>query len=46
MGFTSVEAKKLVASTQAQLQREAEEAAAQATSLIPEIQQTEEAQLD
>jgi hypothetical protein len=46
MGLTSLESKKLVANTQAQLQREAEEAAEEATTLIPEVQQTEEDQLD
>lgn len=42
MGFTFVEAKKLVANTKAQLQREAEEAAQQAASLNPEVQQVQE----
>ena len=42
MGFTSVEAKKLVANTQAQLQREAEEAAQQAASLNPDVEQVQE----
>jgi hypothetical protein len=38
MRFTSIEAKKLVANTRAQLQREAQQAAEQAASINPEVE--------
>jgi hypothetical protein len=42
MGLTSIEAKKLVANTQAQLRREAEEATQEATAQNPEVPQMNE----
>jgi hypothetical protein len=42
MGLTSAEAKKLVANTQAQLRRKAEEATREATAQNPEVPQMNE----